>query len=238
MSLIHEALKKAEHEKSAGAEEHPFIPSHPVIPDAKSPSIRKAVLVALLIACLGLWATSHFVRQAKPPAIPQPLSTPLLSGGPEGADQLERRALESFEKNRLAESRAAWDKLILLRPTDATLYNNLGLVLKKMEKREDAYQAYNQALALKEDYPEALNNRGVLSLADGNQAVAKADFQKAVTLQKDYTPPFLHLAMIFEHEGNIPQARLHYETFLKQASPVEDSLRKKVEAKLNSLKAP
>src|SRR5712664_2552461 len=47
-----------------------------------------------------------------------------------------------------------------IRPNAAETHSNLGIALRNLNCLDDALMSYEKALAIKPDYPEALNNRG------------------------------------------------------------------------------
>jgi type II protein arginine methyltransferase len=67
------------------------------------------------------------------------------------------------------------------------MHNNYGAVLNKVGRTEEAIVAFNQALALKPDYADALNNLGVIYRDAKNTDAAIAAFRKAVELGSDPT---------------------------------------------------
>lgn len=234
MSLIHEALKKAEQEKNPQGANKPNLPN-PILPNGRKTSKRTFVLIGLLVFSLGFLIYVRLLHQPQnipSPASIQPLAAIKIEGNP---IVLEKTALKLYQENKLEESLATWEKLTLLLPTEAEVYNNMGLVLKKLGKREEAFQAYTKALALRPDYPELLNNLGVLYLENGQSKEAKTNWQKALELKTDYPDPYLHLGLVSEKEGNVPLAVQHYRKFLELSPELEPTIKTKVERKINLL---
>lgn len=234
MSLIHEALKKAEQEKNPKEPNRPAL-SNPILADGSKKLRRPLVLVSLLVLSLGLFVYLRLIRKETSVPIPAPLqpmdpfqteTNPLL---------LKKLGLQLYQEQKLNESLATWEKLTLLLPTEAEVYNNMGLVLKKLGKKEEAFQAYTKALALKQDYPELLNNLGVLYLENGQRKEAKTHLTRAVELRADYPDPYLHLALLAQQEGNLDQAYQHYQKFLALSPSLAEELKQKVERKMNRL---
>lgn len=234
MSLIHEALKKAEQEKNPQGVRPRF--PNPIIADGSRKSRRLTLLVALLVISLGVL---FYLRAIRQPAI-APTPTPLQPFGDfkieENPILLKKQALQLYSEQKLSESLAAWEKLTLLLPTEAEVYNNMGLILKKLGKKEEALQSYNKALALKSDYPELLNNLGVLYLENGQRKEAKANLEQALGFKTDYPDPYLHLALLSEQEGNLTQALQHYQKFLELSPQLDEALKQKVERKMGLLR--
>lgn len=231
MSLILDALKKADKDRQQ-EEGKRLPPINPIISDRKRSSKKTFLLIILLILSVGLFATLRYFKNPGSAAIPPPITQiqkPIQPQNPEG---LKNEAIRLFQENKLEESLIFWERLTMLLPTEAEIYNNQGLVLKKMGRREEARQAYKKGLALKEDYPEALNNMGVLLLSEGNKEEAKQYFQKAIQLKQNYPDPYFNLALVFEQEGNFKTAVKTYNDFLSRSPKVGEDLRQKIQKKL------
>lgn len=236
MSLIHEALKKTELEKKPEGS-NPPPPFSPIIPDKKPPKNLTPILLGVLAAAVGFLVYTRVIRKPAAEGIPAPITA--IPSIPQFQQQnpakLKEEALEFYQENKLEDSLKIWEQLTLLLPTDAEVYNNLGLIRKKMGKKKEAYDAYNQALALDKDYPEGLNNLGVLYLNDGDDAKAKTLFEKAIGLKKEYADPHFNLALILEQEGNAAETLRHYQQFLDLSPPLDEELKKRIQDKIKTL---
>ncbi len=234
MSLIHDALKKAEQEKKPSIAGKEFLPN-PIIPDRDKKPKTKILLYVLLGLSLLFFVYMRFVKKPSSTPLPAPMA-PEAAFKAEGDPLfLKKSALNLFNERRFEQALATWQRLTLLLPTDSEIYNNMGLALKKMGKKEEAYQAYTKALALQREYPEALNNLGVLYLNDGERPKAKSHFQEALGIKPDYPDPHLNLAVLFEQEGNVKQAHEHYMKFLELSPGIEAALKEKIQKKIDLL---
>lgn len=230
MSLILDALKKAEKDRQKG-EGKRLPPISPIISDRQGPSKKIFILIPLLILSVGFFVTLRYFKKpglGLPPPPISPIQTPMEPQNPEA---LKNEAIRLFQEGKWGASLVLWEKLTILLPTEAEIYNNEGLALKKMGRREESRQSYKKALALKEDYPEALNNMGVLLLDEGNKEEAKQYLQKAIRLKQDYSDPYFNLALVFEQEGNFKAAINTYNDFLSRAPQIDEALRQKIQKK-------
>ena len=57
---------------------------------------------------------------------------------------------------------------MVFNPKFAKAYNNLGLLYKRLGKDQEAGKNFDKALAIKPDYAEAANFRGVIFQNDGD----------------------------------------------------------------------
>lgn len=235
MSLIHDALKKAEQEKKPDETPKNFL-NNPIIPDRLKSAKPKPILFILLGLSLLLLVYFRLIHKpANPSSVPSPKGAIGDLNGLENPLILKKTAMKLFEEGKYSQSLSTWERLTLLTPTDAEIYNNMGLTLRKLGRKEEAYQAYTKALALQESYPETHNNLGVLYLNDGEKEKAKIHFQEAANLNKNYPEPYLNLAVILEQEGNFKQALNNYQKFLELSPETEKELKEKIERKMDLL---
>lgn len=230
MSLILDALKKAEkdRQKNSGGG---LSPISPIVPDKKKSRTRIWILTLFLAVALGVFTYLRFFKKGEAPSQPAPIAAVQKSPFSQDPESLKAEAIKLYRENRFEESLSLWEKLTLLLPAEAEIYNNQGLTLKKLGKREEARKAYQKALALKLNYPEALNNMGVLLLGEGNRTEAKLQFQKAVEIDKNYADPYFNLALIYEQEGNVKMAVMAYDQFLAESKDLDEALKQKIRQK-------
>lgn len=130
-----------------------------------------------------------------------------------------------------------YQELLKITQADAEVYNNYGVVLKKLGKKKEAEEAYLDALDLRPDYPEALNNLAVLYISNSDYRKAKDRLEKAIELDSDYPDPYLHLALCLEKIGQRELAIGTYETFLEMSHGKFDrNIRLQVESRIARLK--
>ena len=100
----------------------------------------------------------------------------------------------------------------------ANLHNNLANALRHVGDIAGARRHYQQALALKSDYPQALHNLGVLLASPGpdeDRVTARELLRRAVTLAPRLTAAWLELARLSRREGKLPAAIAAYEKVLE-----------------------
>jgi predicted O-linked N-acetylglucosamine transferase (SPINDLY family) len=81
---------------------------------------------------------------------------------------------------------ASHDKAIALRPDYPTAYNNRGVALQELKRRDDALESYAKALAIKADYAEALHNQGNVLRELHRYDEALQSFERALALDPNY----------------------------------------------------
>jgi len=92
--------------------------------------------------------------------------------------------------------------------------NNLGMAYMAMDDAALAEESFKEALRLKPDYPQALNNYGTLLSKKGDRKKALALFKRAVQADKNYAEAHLNLAILHEKDDMIEDALTHYGIFL------------------------
>lgn len=81
-----------------------------------------------------------------------------------------------------------YDEAIKLNPQDAEAYYNRGIAYLKKGEYDKAIQDYDAAINLNAQYTKAYNNRGLAYMLrgkEGDYVLAKADFEKGLTLNPD-----------------------------------------------------
>ncbi len=259
MSLILDALKKAEKERdSSETAERPAI--NPIVPDEKKntdwgaklkPIIRLIMVMMIFtgIGWLGFPLVEKMLIGPKPKPItsqnPSPSANPMIGTPPSlpsspannEAQSLREEALKKFKEGNYAASQETWNKLAVLTPTDPEVYNNLGVVLKKMGKKDEAQTAYRTALGLKPDYPEALNNLGVVLMEKLMNDEARPLFEKSIQLNPQYAEPYFHLALMLEEAKDYAGALEKYQNFLNLAKNLDPSMKSRIEMRMVSLQS-
>ena len=87
---------------------------------------------------------------------------------------------------------------------------NLAMVLGHLGRHEEAVAAARQALALRPDYPEALNNLGVSLGALGHADAAIAAYELAVRGRADYAEAWVNLAHILRRHDRHEEAEASF----------------------------
>jgi Flp pilus assembly protein TadD len=81
------------------------------------------------------------------------------------------------------------------------------MLYAQLNDTDRAVKYWQQALELRPDYPEVLNNLGVLFLRQGRTAEAQEQFQKAIHVAADFDQPYLNLARLYVAQGEKSRAR-------------------------------
>ncbi len=116
------------------------------------------------------------------------------------------RAGALLESKRLAESAAAYERVIARAPELADLHNCLGRVLHEMQEYERAGNAYTRALQLDPDHASAISNLAALFLDLGKLKPAAVLLRKAIQVDPDGMEAYSNLGTLLTKEGDIAGA--------------------------------
>jgi tetratricopeptide (TPR) repeat protein len=91
--------------------------------------------------------------------------------------KLRNAADGAFAKGEIDEAAKLWGKVIEQEPSNEQNYYKRFRVYLRLQKFKEALQDLTSAINIKPDYPEALAQRGKLSLRFGKCNEAEKDFQ-------------------------------------------------------------
>jgi Flp pilus assembly protein TadD len=186
----------------------------------------------LFVAPLGKkWVASSQSDRPKPATAAEPAR----ASPPADTSLLRSQALELFNKGDFTGSAALWQELTAAVPDDFEAINNLGVVLKKLNRPDEALSAYEGAIAANPQYPFAYNNLGVLLMEQGKLKKAQGHLERAIELDRAYADPHLHLAILFEKQEKKGDATTHYRAFLSLSPLLSPELKEKVASRLARL---
>ncbi len=81
------------------------------------------------------------------------------------------------------------------------------MVYAQLDDTARAFELLERALKARPDYPEALNNLGILYLRTRRRDEAVASFERAIEVAPDFDQPYVNLARVHIIEGNKEEAR-------------------------------
>lgn len=238
MSLIHDALKKAQAPSgTSGKTEFPqFLQDSPGDKE-KSKKTRIIVFAVILVGAMIYMGYDKFFAGKK--GAPKPagsvgaVASDDTSARQDEAKHLKDEAMKSFQQNNLDD---AWIRLSTagqLNPLDADIWNNMGLISKRKGDVVKAREFYEKSLQMKPDCVECLNNLAVLDMDEGNPTKAKERLTKAMSLDSNYADAAFHMAVIEEELGDVRLAVAYYKKFveLKRNAPQKliDDVRRHVD---------
>jgi tetratricopeptide (TPR) repeat protein len=108
------------------------------------------------------------------------------------------------------DSETLWVETLKKNPASWIAHNNLGIILDKQGKIEEASAHYSEALRIKPDYAETHNNLGAALIRQGKIEQALGHYYKALQIKPDYAEAHNNLGAALIRQGKIKQALSHY----------------------------
>ena len=232
MSLIHEALKKAE-KKPAEEQKIPkgAMPSFDPV-EKKTLNVRTIALIVVLVVVIVIALVIRLSgRSNKKEIVPEGQVAPQVTASQMSqaeVKRLKKSADDSFASGDMNQTWAILTAANQIKADDPEVLNNLGLVAKRRGELETAKEYYSSALKIKPDYPECLNNRAVVEMEEGNYAKAKLNLARALALTPTFADASFNMALVHEREGNPKEAVKYYMQFLKHAQDVKPTFLEEV----------
>ncbi len=211
MSYINDALRKAQKERDGRYERFSGIitpgPDEPVQPQKRRLAIVTAVALFFLIPA-GLLLTLYVRYQ--PSSMDKGIQPPAVSESPAAFPFATPQEVSATVQGGSIRGEA---------PAAVRYKEALSAQRQGDHKRAEAL--YQQVLALDPGHVRALNNLGVLCMAEkkGEQAIAL--FGKAIVLKKDYVDPYYNLACLYARKNEIDESLW----YLKVAMTINDDVK-------------
>jgi tetratricopeptide (TPR) repeat protein/TolB-like protein len=130
-----------------------------------------------------------------------------------GSAEASRELARAYEAlGRFPEAEAAYRAAIQARPTDWYGYLLLGLFYsERLERYEDALQAFEQARALTPDNELVYRNLGIAQMSQGNYDAATAELERALKIKSSATA-YASLGAAYFLRHRYPEAMAAVET--------------------------
>lgn len=155
-------------------------------------------------------ATKH-----TPTQILAQFSEPPSNNGQQERSQLVQTANDLFSKGDLTGAEENLRKLIKKFPKYPFGYYQLGNVLFRQERKEDAIQEYQKAISLNSNYALAYNALGRVFASQQRWEEAITAYQKALAINPEYGDALTNLAQVLWQKGNRAEAIASLEKALK-----------------------
>lgn len=149
-----------------------------------------------------------------------------------GAPNPERDAAALFARALLAQdagddvaATALLHEVIALTPDRAAPHTNLGILLRRAGRLDDAVRAYETAIRLDPADAAAYHNLGLIHRSRGAFADAERAYVRALELRPDQADTHYNLGILYELYLNRPQDALaHYRAVITLGSPDDDTI--------------
>jgi tetratricopeptide (TPR) repeat protein len=175
---------------------------------------RWLLLAVVLTACL-LFTGAAFDQQTPPPNSPQSnvVTTlpPLISLTDSTPAELEHQGDLLRQDKRYLDS-VDYYKAALAKEATTRRYNKLGMAYLFLQQNKEAEKAFDHALSLDKNCPEALNNEGFVQQVKKNYGKASKYYEKAIAVRPESPTFHYNLASVYFARHKYPEAAQEYRT--------------------------
>jgi predicted CXXCH cytochrome family protein len=133
---------------------------------------------------------------------------------PKSAAALERLALCLSSLKQYSRAESTLNQALNLVPNAAT-WIQLGLVRLQQGKAPDAIAAFEKAIELDPEMPDAYNTAGAIWFEIGDTARAETELRNAIRLQPNGAPARDNLGNLLSASDRFEEARYHFEAALR-----------------------
>jgi predicted O-linked N-acetylglucosamine transferase (SPINDLY family) len=130
----------------------------------------------------------------------------ILQREPGHADSLHMLGVIALQAGDLASALALVGRAVALRPDAAVCRNNLGQVLERLGRDDEAARCYEAAIELDRGYAEAHNNLGLVRSRQDRLIDAEALYRKAIELDPQYAEPHTNRGNLLKDRGELDAA--------------------------------
>ncbi len=142
------------------------------------------------------------------------------------ADEHNERGVMYFHRRELAAAEKEFSLALEIRPEFAEAYNNLGLTLSDLGRKDEAVNAFKKGIELSPDSPEAYNNLGCLYKVRKDFQQAVELFNQAIAKREDYSLAYFNLGLAYEETEKFEAAIKAWEKVLTLQPTHEEARRK------------
>ncbi len=142
------------------------------------------------------------------------------------AEEHNERGVMFFHRRELAAAEKEFLMALEIKPDFAEVYNNLGLTLSDLGRKDEAVAAFRKAIELSPDSPEAYNNLGCLYKVRKDFQQAVELFNQAIAKREDYSLAYFNLGLAYEETEKFEAAIKSWEKVLVLQPTHEEARRK------------
>jgi len=121
------------------------------------------------------------------------------------------------------DSETLWRRAVSVDAACALCESNLGRVIARPGRYEEAEARVREAIALRPDRPGAYENLGAILLAQGRQAEAEVAFRQAVRLRPEHGPYRNNLGVALANQGRDAEAEVEFREATRLSARLVDA---------------
>ena len=141
-----------------------------------------------------------------------------------------KEAISYLSSNNFDKAQSILLEFTQQRPELAGPWVNLGLIKLKQNDFDSAEKLINTALKKNPELPQALNLMATIRIHQGKIIIAEQLYKKSIALKPNYPLAHYNLALLYDiYLQNIPEAIVHYATYLELSKENDTSTREWLE---------
>jgi Flp pilus assembly protein TadD len=118
-------------------------------------------------------------------------------------------AIALCKQNRLDAGVSEYKKYLQMRPDDADVRSDLGMILNQLGRFDEAVHEYKKYLQIKPNNPNVLNDIGVALSQQGKFEEAIEYLSKSLEIKPDFSPAHTNLGYILMLQRRYDEAEIH-----------------------------
>lgn len=134
----------------------------------------------------------------------------ILQHAPNHSDSLHLLGVIALQTGNFEPALELIRAAVALRPDAAVYRNNLGQILERLGRRNEARAEYEAAIERDASYAEAFNNLGQVLALEDRLKDAEACYRRAIELDAEYAEPRVNLGNVFKDRGELEEAVAEY----------------------------
>jgi len=131
-----------------------------------------------------------------------------------------------------------WEWVIAKQPNAARAHYNLGEYFREQGDLDRAGESWKKASDLEPTFSWPLNQLGNLAVQRGQMEQARAYYERATRVNVNDAEAQLNYAGFLEDQGQLAEARTHYQIFLRVVTPELAHMVPEVRERLSELGQP
>ena len=224
MSSIHKALRKAQREKDNQHQEYDGVLTAQGGKRVFSskPFLLGSLLIVVVLCALILYLLfePRNIKTAEEKQNPGQKDVAALVKEKPASPSFQKQSVKAqIRKNQSSSVRP--DRHLLSGAEDIKQIYDNAKSFQKIGRLNDAKRLYHKILKADPDFVDALNNLGVILMAEKNYKGAEANFEKAIHLEPRNVDPQYNLACVYSLNGELKLGLLH----LKKACSLNQAAR-------------
>lgn len=126
-------------------------------------------------------------------------------------------AFAHHRAGRFADAIRGYRRILSIHPGFADIHNNLGHALAALGKPETAIAAFQAAIELNADNPEAFCNWGLALAELGRIDEAEAKYWQAIRVNPGFSGAYNNLGLLLKQRGRLTEAQRYFEQAIRLA---------------------